>query len=253
MPARALDYSGRDRPAGRECLVAGQVLRVVGQVAHARLHAGSPVIGQPARIGLRGDRLGDMPGPAGQHRQRLDGHPVLSGWIIPGMEAPRGGPHVLLLSTGPRPALIDVIDDREDRVLAGRVRAAVGSPAAAGALGPGRGQAVAATRAGDDEEQGEDRAEQQADGRGGEGDRLHGQGGRLPDAVSSGGYLLPGGHGLARGELAEYAQHLGELRVGPEQAGLDPVQLALLVVAKAHNMLLNCGIAAGAGSDCIVS
>jgi hypothetical protein len=117
MPARALDYSGRDRPAGRECLVVAQVLRVVGQVAHARLHAGSPVIGQPARIGLRGDRLGDMPGPAGQHRQRLDGHPVLSGRIIPGMEAPRGGPHVLLLSTGPRPTLIDVIDDREDRVL----------------------------------------------------------------------------------------------------------------------------------------
>ncbi len=58
-----------------------------------------------------------MPGPAGQHRQRLDGHPVLSGRIIPGMEAPRGGPQVLLLSTGPRPALIDVIDDREDRVL----------------------------------------------------------------------------------------------------------------------------------------
>jgi hypothetical protein len=117
MPARALDYSGRDRPAGRECLVVAQVLRVVGQVAHARLHAGSPVIGQPARTGLRGDRLGDMPGPAGQHRQRLDGHPVLSGRIIPGMEAPRGGPQVLLLSTGPRPALIDVIDDREDRVL----------------------------------------------------------------------------------------------------------------------------------------
>ena len=117
MPARALDYSGRDRPAGRECLVVAQVLRVVGQVAHARLHAGSPVIGQPARIGLRGDRLGDMPGPAGQHRQRLDGYPVLSGRIIPGMEAPRGGPQVLLLSTGPRPALIDVIDDREDRVL----------------------------------------------------------------------------------------------------------------------------------------
>src|SRR6185312_16366508 len=104
-------------PAGRECLVVAQVLRVVRQVAHARLHAGSPVIGQPARTGLRGDRLGDMPGPAGQHRQRLDGHPVLSGRIIPGMEAPRGGPHVLLLSTGPRPTLIDVIDDREDRVL----------------------------------------------------------------------------------------------------------------------------------------
>src|SRR5690348_9501306 len=59
-----LYYSGRDRPAGRECLVVAQVLRVVRQVAHARLHAGSPVIGQPARTGLRGDRLGDMPGPA---------------------------------------------------------------------------------------------------------------------------------------------------------------------------------------------
>jgi hypothetical protein len=107
MPARALYYSGRDRPAGRECLVVAQVLRVVGQVAHARLHAGSPVIGQPARIGLRGDRLGDMPGPAGQHRQRLDGHPVLSGRIIPGMEAPRGGPHVLLH--------VHKIDDEVDR------------------------------------------------------------------------------------------------------------------------------------------
>jgi hypothetical protein len=69
---------------------------------------------------------------------------------------------------------------------------------------------MAATRA-DDDEQGEDRAEQQADGRGGQGDRLHDQGGRLPDAFPPGGHLLPGGHRLAHGELAEYAQHLGEL------------------------------------------
>src|SRR6185437_13847089 len=108
------------------------------------------------------------------------------------------------------------------------------------------GRAVSATRAGDDGDQGEDRAEQQADGRAGKGDRLHGQGGCLSDAVPPGGHLLPGGHRLARGELAEYAQHLGKLRVRPEQAGRDPVQLALMVVAKAHNMLLNCGIAAGA-------
>jgi hypothetical protein len=103
------------------------------------------------------------------------------------------------------------------------------------------------TRAHDDDEQGEDRAEQQADGRGGEGDRLHGQGGRLPDAVPpGGGYLLPGGHGLARGELAEYAQHRGELRVGPEQASLDALKLVLLVVATNHDVLLSCRSAAGA-------
>lgn len=95
------------RSAGTPCYWSGS----------ARLHAGSPVIGQPARTGFHGDRLGGMPGPAGQHRQRLDGRPVLSGRVIPGMEVPRGGPQVLLLSTGPRPALIDVIDDREDRVL----------------------------------------------------------------------------------------------------------------------------------------
>src|SRR5262249_58260866 len=112
-------------------------------------------------------------------------------------------------------------------------------------VGPGGGQAVAVTGAGDDDDQGEDRAEQQADSRGGKGDRLRGQGGRLPGAVPPGGYLLPGGHRLARGELAEYAQHLGKRGVGPQQTGLDPVQLALMVVAKAHNMLLNCGIAAG--------
>ena len=103
------------------------------------------------------------------------------------------------------------------------------------------------TRVHDDDEQGEDRAEQQADGRGGEGDRLHGQGGRLPDAVPpGGGYLLPGGHGLARGELAEYAQHRGELRVGPEQASLDALKLVLLVVATNHDVLLSCRSAAGA-------
>jgi hypothetical protein len=33
--------------------------------------------------------------------------------------------------------------------------------------------------------------------------------------------------------------------VGPEQAGPDAVKVALMVVAKAHNMLLNCGTAAG--------
>jgi hypothetical protein len=130
--------------------------------------------------------------------------------------------------------------------LTGRVRAAVGSPAAAGALGPRRGQAVAVTRAGGGDDQGEDRAEQQADGRGGKGDRLHGQGGRLPDTIPPGGHLLPGGHRLACGELAEYAQHLGKRGVRPEQVGLDAVKLVLLVVAKTHDMLLNCGIAVGA-------
>jgi len=57
MPARALYYSGRDRPAGRACLVVAQVLVVVRPVEHARRHASSPVIVQPARIGLCGDRL----------------------------------------------------------------------------------------------------------------------------------------------------------------------------------------------------
>ena len=41
-------------------------------------------------------------------------------------------------------------------------------------------------------------------------------------------------------EPAEHGQHGGELGVGPEQPGLDAVQLALLAVVKAHEVLLSC-------------
>ena len=58
---------------------------------------------------LRGEGAGDLPGPAGQHRQRLDGHPVFCGRVIPGMEAPRRGPQVL--------QYVYEVDDEVDRRL----------------------------------------------------------------------------------------------------------------------------------------
>src|SRR6201981_2905438 len=124
----AFDDAGGDRPSGGECLVVVQVLHVVGQVAHARFHAGLSAFGQPVLAGLGGEGGGDLPGPAGQHRQRLDGDPVFGGrgapWaegpggvalrapaadprqrldgdpvfggrVVPGVEAPGGGPQVL--------------------------------------------------------------------------------------------------------------------------------------------------------------
>ena len=89
------------------------------------------------------------------------------------------------------------------------------------------------TRAGDGDDQGKDRSEQQDDCGSYDGDRLHDQRSRLPDALVPGGHLLSGGHDLARREPAEYAQHRGELGVGPEQAGLDTVKLVLLAVVGA--------------------
>jgi len=111
VAARAFYHSGGDRPAGCECLVVAQVPLVAGQVAHAFLHAGPLAFRQPPLAGLRGEGAGDLLDPAGQHRQRLDGHPVFCGRIIPGVEAPGGGPQVTHLST---------LSARESYVLAGR-------------------------------------------------------------------------------------------------------------------------------------
>src|SRR6266851_925459 len=91
-------------------------------------------------------------------------------------------------------------------------------------------------------DQGEDRPEEQEDGRGRDADRLRDQGGRLPDAVVPAGHLLPGGHGLAGAEPAEHAQPGGELGVGPQEAGLDEVKLVLVMGAEAHDVLLSCGL-----------
>src|ERR1700746_951272 len=91
----AFDDAGGDRPSGGECLVVVQVLHVVGQVAHARFHAGLSAFGQPVLAGLGGEGGGDLPGPAGQHRQRLDGDPVFGGRVVPGVGAPGGAPQVL--------------------------------------------------------------------------------------------------------------------------------------------------------------
>src|SRR5882757_8045239 len=89
-------------------------------------------------------------------------------------------------------------------------------------------------------EQGEDGADEEANRRGHGGDSLRDHGRRLPDAVQPGGCLLSRRQALASCEPAEHGQHGGELRVGPEQRGLDALQLALLAVVKAHDVLLSC-------------
>src|SRR5260370_12622103 len=88
MPACALHYSSGDRPAGRECLVVAQVLLVVRQVAHARVHAGSLTFCQPALAGLRGEELGHLPGPAAHHPHRPHPHPLLPAPIPPPLAPP---------------------------------------------------------------------------------------------------------------------------------------------------------------------
>src|SRR5215472_5126954 len=118
---------------------------------------------------------------------------------------------------------------------------------------PSRGRPRAAARH-DGGDQGEDRPEEQEDGRGRDADRLGGQGGRLPDAVVPAGHLLPGGHGLAGAEPAEDAQPGGELGVGPQEAGLDEVKLVLVMGAEAHDVLLSCAllrVSAGGATGCV--
>jgi hypothetical protein len=73
---------------------------VADQVEHARLHADPLAFGQPVPAGLCGEGGGDLPGPADQHRQRLGGHPVFGGRVVPGVEAPGGGPQVLARARG---------------------------------------------------------------------------------------------------------------------------------------------------------
>src|SRR4029077_5976330 len=102
-------------------------------------------------------------------------------WTIPACMAPRAAPpastNAVRGSHARRSAVLVLISGQvlpagagrppAPRARGGRAGGPAGSPAAPDALGPRCGQAVAVTRAGDDDEQGEDRAEQQADGPGG--------------------------------------------------------------------------------------
>jgi len=101
MAACALDDAGRDRPAGFQGLVVVQELALVSQVADARVRPGAPAAFQPGGVGLGGDLGGGPLAVAGQDGEGLDRDPVLGGGIPCGVQAPRGAPYVLQLSTGP--------------------------------------------------------------------------------------------------------------------------------------------------------
>lgn len=92
---RPAHHPCRDRPAGGQRHVVAQVFLLADQVAHARIDTGVLITGQPAAVGLSGDRLGHLPGPAGQHCEGLLGDPVFCGRIVFGVEGPCGRPDVL--------------------------------------------------------------------------------------------------------------------------------------------------------------
>src|SRR5580658_4642723 len=92
MPACALDYSRRDRPAGLQGLAVTQELALVSQVADAGVGAAAPACVQPGGVGFGGDRGGGPVAVAGQDGQGLDRDPVLGGGIPGGVQAPRSVP-----------------------------------------------------------------------------------------------------------------------------------------------------------------
>jgi hypothetical protein len=71
--------------------------------------------------------------------------------------------------------------------------------------------------------------------------RLHVHGGRLPGAILRGGHLVAGGHVLVSAKRGEHVRNHARLRAGLEEAGFGGVKLMLLVVTKAHYLLI-CGL-----------
>ena len=116
VAAGALDYSGRDRPAGVQGLVVAQELALVPQVADARVGPGAPAAFQAGGVGLGGDLGGGPVAVAGQDREGLDRDPVLGGGVPGLVEAPRGAPYVL-------EDVNDVDDDVDGDAAAGGFRA----------------------------------------------------------------------------------------------------------------------------------
>lgn len=88
MAARAFDDPGCDWPALSEGLVVAEELLLVVQVADARVGPGPAAGAQAGGVGLGGD-LGGGPGAVvGQHREGLDGDPVLGGGVAGVVEGP---------------------------------------------------------------------------------------------------------------------------------------------------------------------
>ena len=84
-----------------EGLVVAQELALVPQVADARVGPGPPAAFQSGGVGFGGDLRGGPVAVAGQDREGLGRDPVLGGGVTGVVQAPRGVPYVLQLSTGP--------------------------------------------------------------------------------------------------------------------------------------------------------
>ena len=94
MAARALDYPGRDRPAGVQGLVVAQELALVSQVADARVGSGALAAFQAGGVGVGGDPGGDPVAVAGQDLRGPGRDPVLGGGVSGRVEAPGSAPEV---------------------------------------------------------------------------------------------------------------------------------------------------------------
>lgn len=115
MAGCSLDDPGRDGPAGLECLVVAQELALGMKIADADIGA---VTLSGAQLGLGGlilDGFGDFAGVTVQDSEGVNGDPVLSGLLAPGMETPTG-----------RPEVLEDVDDVDDDVNIDAVQAGFG-------------------------------------------------------------------------------------------------------------------------------